>query len=502
MTDHNLVLFPDTNLFIQCKPLEELDWSEWKNFAEVHLRVCRTVTREIDDQKPRGNSRVAQRARATYQLFGQVLESEQGYLLIRNSDPTVKLFVEGVSQQSTNLDDQLDYTKPDDQIVGRVHKFRQDNPHVDTRLLTQDRGPMMTARHLELPYVQIREDWLLQPENDDSEKKIIQLRNRVAQLEKAEPRFKIEIVGEDGKTLERLEVEHLIYEPLPDSEIDTLVESLTNQLPMRTNFTPDEPAEDEKGITTREGLDRKDAIGPPKDEDIAKYRDQDYPNWTSQCRMILSDLHKELQRQVGQPTFEIAVTNEGTRPGNDALVVVNATGNFKICPPPYKGESDEDSEGELALPRPPRPPVGPKAPSPSHGITGLSGIIRPFGLFQRTTSPFNFGPIHLPPPIGPSERRRDPNEFFYKPDIPSEPGESFSLECEQWRHSRGPELFIGEIFFGTEQEEVRGLLRCEVHAENLSAPVSEQFPVRVAIRRVTSKERARELVQKLIGPRI
>ena len=113
MTDHNLVLFPDTNLFIQCKPLEELDWSEWKNFAEVHLRVCRTVTREIDDQKPRGNSRVAQRARATYQLFGQVLESEQGYLLIRNSDPTVKLFVEGVSQQSTNLDDQLDYTKPD-----------------------------------------------------------------------------------------------------------------------------------------------------------------------------------------------------------------------------------------------------------------------------------------------------------------------------------------------------------------------------------------------------
>ena len=97
MTEHTLVLFPDTNLFIQCKPLEELDWSEWKDFAEVHLRVCRTVTREIDDQKTRGNSRVAQRARATYQLFGQVLESEQGHLLIRNSDPTVKLLVEGVS---------------------------------------------------------------------------------------------------------------------------------------------------------------------------------------------------------------------------------------------------------------------------------------------------------------------------------------------------------------------------------------------------------------------
>ena len=67
----------------------------------------------------------------------------------------------------------------------------------------------------------------MQPENDDGEKELIQLRNRVAQLEKAEPRFKIELVDEDGKTLERLEVEHLIYEPLPDSDIDTLVESLT-----------------------------------------------------------------------------------------------------------------------------------------------------------------------------------------------------------------------------------------------------------------------------------
>ena len=501
MTDHNLVLFPDTNLFIQCKPLEELDWSEWKDFAEVHLRVCRTVTREIDDQKSRGNSRVAQRARATYQLFGQVLESEQGYLLIRNSDPTVKLFVEGVSQRSTDLDDQLDYTKTDDQIVGRVHKFRQDNPNVDARLLTQDRGPMMTARHLELPYVQIGEDWLLQPENDDSEKEIIQLRNRVAQLEKAEPRFKIELVDEDGKTLERLEVNHLIYEPLPDNEIDTLVESLTKHLPMRTNFTPGEPAEDEKGLTVGEWLDRKDATGPPKDEDIAKYRDQDYPNWTRQCRRILSDLHKELQREVGQPIFEIAVTNEGTCPGNDALVVIEATGNFKISPPPYKGEFDEDPEEELALPRAPKPPVGPQAPSSLDAISRVSRFAESVNLLQRTTSPFNTGPIYFPPPIGPNEQRRDPNGFFYKPDRPSEPGESFAVECEQWRHSMGPEPFMGEIFFGTEQEEVRGLLRCEVHAENLSVPVSEQFPVRISMRRATSEERARELMQKLIGPR-
>ena len=502
MTEHTLILFPDTNLFIQCKPLEELDWSKWEDFAEVHLRVCRTVTREIDDQKTKGNSRVAQRARATYQLFGRVLESEQEHLLIRSSDPTVKLLVESLSQPSTDLEYQLDYTKPDDQIVGRVHKFREDNPGVDARLLTRDLGPMMTARHLGLPFVPIEEEWLLQPENDDGEKEIIRLRNRVVQLEKAEPRFKIELVDEDGKALEQLEAEHLIYEPLPDSDIDTLVESLTNHFPMRTDFTPGEPAEAERGMTVGEWSERKFVTGPPKDEDIVKYRDRDYPNWTKQCRQILSDLHKELQREAGQPIFEIAVTNEGTRPGNDALVVVEATGNFKICPPPYKGESDEDPDRELALPRPPRHPVGPQVRIAVDAALRVSRSAELAKLFQRSINPFITGPTYLPPSIRPYEQHRDPNGFFYKPDRPSEPVESFALECEQWRHSTGQKPFLGEIFFDPELSEIRGALRCEVHAENLSSPASAQFPLKITVRRVAASERARKLVNKLFGPKL
>ena len=34
MTKQTLYLFPDTNLFIQCRPLEQLDWSEWEEFEE------------------------------------------------------------------------------------------------------------------------------------------------------------------------------------------------------------------------------------------------------------------------------------------------------------------------------------------------------------------------------------------------------------------------------------------------------------------------------------
>ena len=502
MTGRTLILFPDTNLFIQCKPLEEIDWSEWSEFSEVQLLVCRPVTREIDDQKNRGNTRVAQRARSTYRLFGPVAEGQQEFLTIRDSAPTVKLFLEAMSRTTSGLDDILDYTKTDDQIVGCLHRYRHDNPEVDARLLTYDRGPMMAARALELPFEVIRESWLLQPEHSELEKENARLKERVSQLESAEPKFKIGLVGEFGVAVERLTVEHCIYEPLSSGEVEALMNTIVDRYPMATKFGPLESGEDDKKMTAREWLDRRSAIGPPKDEEIAKYRDRDYPAWVRQCRKMLSDLHEELQREAGHPTFTLAVTNEGTCPGNDSLVVIEAKGNFKICPPPYKGEFDRDTKEELALPRPPRPPRGPQSPDALGTALGIGRIAERMNLLQGLANPFNTGSLHFPPPIGPYDHRRDPNGFYYKPSRPSEPEKSFALECEQWRHSTGQKHLPGEIFFDTELGEIRGALRCAVHAENLSAPVRAQFPVTIAVWKVPSYERARDLVEKLIGHRL
>ena len=58
MTTRTLYLFPDTNVFIQCRPLNEVDWSEWMNHDEVHLIVCQPIQRELDKHKNRGNDRV------------------------------------------------------------------------------------------------------------------------------------------------------------------------------------------------------------------------------------------------------------------------------------------------------------------------------------------------------------------------------------------------------------------------------------------------------------
>ena len=82
MTALIVYLFPDTNLFIQCHPLEKLDWSAWEKFDEVHLIVSRPVQREIDNQKNRGNDRVGKKARQAHSLFRDIVIGEQGYKLI------------------------------------------------------------------------------------------------------------------------------------------------------------------------------------------------------------------------------------------------------------------------------------------------------------------------------------------------------------------------------------------------------------------------------------
>lgn len=51
-----LTLFPDTNLFIQCRPIEEIDWAEFAGFERIDLVVTRPVQVEIDRQKSKGNA--------------------------------------------------------------------------------------------------------------------------------------------------------------------------------------------------------------------------------------------------------------------------------------------------------------------------------------------------------------------------------------------------------------------------------------------------------------
>ncbi len=496
-----LYLIPDTNLFIQCLSLQELDWSCWSDFEEVHLIVCRPVQREIDNQKNKGRDRVSKRARKTHSLFGKVIGNESGYELIREPQPQVQLLVEPHWLPSPELEDRLDYSKTDDQIVGCVHAYKKQNPECDVRLLTHDSGPMATAKMLFLPFVAIPEGWLLQPENNEAERKNRHLREELEQFKKAEPQFAISSHNRDENQFKLFEFEFLSYELLSETEISLMVDSLKKKFPLVTNF--DLPKSRERNFPITKVLGIEEVYTPPSDEEIKEYTENKYPLWVDRCRSILQHLAASLEERMSRPIiFSFPVVNQGTRPGKDVLITIKAEGSFRIRPPQDHKNGNElnDSGKILSLPLPPKAPEGKWtiknlfAESFSN-LDMLNETFRKFSEFDR--SYLYSSPPHSLPDYS-NLLPRDPNEFYYKSSRSTIPTESFNLGCGQWRHGVDEEIFECELCFDKSSQEVKGVLECSIHAENLSIPFKKMvLVVGKAVSSVSVRDYAEKMIKNL-----
>ncbi len=472
--------------------------NEVRGLAKV--RLCRPdvvaapVLREIDYLKNKGNDRVANRARAASAAFRKMLAD--GQKVVCESDPRVVLSVESQHQYSKDLEDRLNYQERDDQLIGTVHEFAWQNQGADVRLLTHDTVPLYTAQGLGLTVDMIPDDWLLPPEKMQTEKELAALKDENARLKKAEPSFAIRCVDGTDTEVERYEGSYIWYEALTDAEVGELMDRLKERFPLETDFGPKEPEErdaPQTGGIRIPGM--KQVFTPATDDEIAKYRDEAYPQWLERCEEVLRDHHRTLRQEEPVLEFMFLAENRGTRPATDALVTIEARGNFQIKPPPYKNRDDQqvdevdDSDKHQAsgLPRPPAAPCGQRRTSiggrshdhPLHALDVLNRSLRGVpGMMDYGSSVLD--PARFRAPII-QPKARDPNSFFYKPDRPMMPQDAFSIECDQWRHENGEEPFVGEIHVPTDQDQVDGALVCRIQAGNLSKPESKLIPLRIAI---------------------
>jgi hypothetical protein len=204
MTQNTLHLFPDTNLFAQCRALEELDWERWGRFDRIHLIVSRPIQSEIDNHKNKGGDRLARRARSTSGLFKKIILESDGHVTIKDGPPMVKLFVSPQFKVDPDLADRLDYQSKDDQLVGIAHAFSLGNPEADVRILTHDTGPMATAKMVGVKIASIPDDWLLPAESSEVDKAIKNLQSEVRRLKSAEPQFEIGFTDQNRNPVTKL----------------------------------------------------------------------------------------------------------------------------------------------------------------------------------------------------------------------------------------------------------------------------------------------------------
>lgn len=461
-------LFCDTNLLVQCQALEQLDWSGWRNH-EVHLIVTKPVMRELDHQKNRGNSRIARRARTASATFRDMRPS--GRKTVRSANPRVILCVD--AQLRFDRDEkQLDFSERDDQLVGTLQLFANENPAEDARLLTHDTGPMYTADSLGLKVELIPDSWLLPPENDEHQKKINGLESELKRLRRSEPSLEIRFIDAEGSEAREFHGRFRWFNPLSDDEVRELVDRLRQNLPM-ADF---KEADNKSPELRRAGMPTFSAalLNLPDPDAIAQYREQDYPQWLESCRRILSSFHHLLQWEQPALRFTFAASNSGIRPAEDALVTISAKGVLRILPP---RESVEPVP--TRLPDPPKPPRG--------------GSFLSFDVGGRATlDPFLNPELNFDG----SPLLRDRNKFYFRDDSPTAPVESYSLICDQWRHGPFEEKFLGEIHLL--RADAQGALSLEIQAGNLSDPTVTTIPVRIKAETLSSYPRAEELVRATI----
>ena len=431
-----LYVFPDTNLFIQCRPLNELDWSLWPDSSEIHLVVTRPVQREIDGQKNRGNDRVGRRARKTHSLFREVITTESGYKVVRETAPIVRLHLDEPRKPSEELSDVLDYGAADDQLLGYMHAYKKQHPEHQVSLLTHDSGPMMTAKNLDLPFTPIPDTWLRDPEESDMEKENHRLRDEMRRLQSG-PQFEVAFLNPGGDDVREIDGRQRVYAPLSSAELEALMAALQNRLLRSHSFDL---------LTT----------------DV-------YREWLGKCEEILANLHKEIQLQERGISFIIGVQNLGTSPGKDTLIRIATEGKLGVLP--FRNE--EDLHSKTSEWRKTFPPM----PSPQSAL--LRGLTGPLSL---PSAP------HIPD-------SRDPHDFYYTPGFPEYPQQAYALECMQWRHHAEKEFFEGEIFVDHGTDESGGALECTIHADNLPNPIRATVPVRIAVEDVSVWDSASALVE-------
>ena len=353
-----------------------------------------------------------------------------------------------------------------------------------------------------LPFVVIPDDWLLEPESNDAERELIKLKTELKQLKHTEPHFVIRCLNDIEEEINSFEFESVCYGRLTDTEVSALIESLTLQFPQATDFGEQEPTRRKASNLANFILGIEEVFTPASEQEITEYIEKEYPEWVDKCKQILERLHLSLEKQSSPIIFSFSAVNEGSRPGQSALVTITAKGNFLIRPPQSDETDDENNEQDeskkmLSLPRPPVPPTG-KWTTQSI-LSTLDTLNRLTDRFQNPNFLDSIMPFETPRLHPNFNNRHDPNAFYYKPACTTKPSKSLSLECEQWRHGDNTEFFVVEICLHRDSQGLTGALECLIQAENLSSPIKKTIEVRGSIRHESARKHADNMLKILIG---
>jgi hypothetical protein len=473
-----------------------MDWIEYSTFDHVELLITRPVQAELDNQKGKGSGRLANRARKASSLIRDLLLSNDDFLIVREHSPKVTIRIRQDLLPDEALKSVLDYGERDDQLVGVTSSLKQEVPDSHVALLTHDTGPMASAKMIGLSFKVIPDTWLIPPEQDESEKRTNALLAELNKYKNSEPKFKLTYQhGEADVTSVECKIDY--YEPLTKEEVDILIETLKVAFPQEVDFGSreliDRPTSNSNPFLNSI-FDEREKFTPASDESITSYKERLYPDWLENCKSIFDNIHASLNRGIKLPEITVRVENIGSRPAIDALTTFTAKGPFYIVPSEAYEDHIQKNAIDLSIPDAPKPPKGTwKTTSKLHGLHGFQDLV---GLASLGRSNFDYGNM---PVLSGLKSQRDQNAFYWKPERPSNPVKTVVLECQQWRHQIGEELFNFVLCAELKLGQVRGVLELRIDSANMTETFDQRVNIKITVNPISPLAYSQNLVQELLN---
>ena len=459
-----MTFFIDSNFFLQCKKYDQLNWSDITTDKDNTVLITRPVQIEIDRLKNDGNSRRAKRARETTSFFRQILAEDA--LSIHFNLNAISVTFKFANNYSDDVllrsNPSLDMLNPDDKILATLNMYLLDDIKNEKSnvFLSYDTNPLLTAKVNHLPFIEIPETWLLEPENDERDKEIQKLKQQVLEYQKKEPRIELKFNSNDRiiqkPQMNEFEAHIYSYKQIDHEDIEKLVDSFLEKHPKKTNFNEDE---------SLSGLNRmaffKQTYYPPDDNKIEKYNVA-YQEWKNDLYEVISNYADKKNKYSHIVPFCVILKNTGNLPADNLLLDFEILTGGMLVKPDF---DDKVLARRLAYPTPPIPPQGEWKDS------FLFPADRFASLQSRIFSPNLANSIE--PTLRIPSLTRDKNTFYWKGGRPDKNITSWRFECTEFRHKHDDELFSYYIIFDEDNDKI--VLRVRGSASNMSSPVEETY---------------------------
>ena len=337
--------FPDTNLFLHSRPVNEIDWCSLLQSGAVELKIAPVVTRELEEQKTLNPSRkLKERAATALKFLHRNLEQSQirdgitlGFL---TREPTPEFAA------SHGLNMQLG----DDWLVGTLLLYREDHPDVPCALLTGDLPLTVKARPYQIQVTSPSEKYGLPPEPDPLVKRNQQLEAELLRYKSREPRLMV--LFESRETHSRFRLTRP-QDGDSEPEIQTLLEAAKQNFPVldlapaqlvKASQPPTEPTKNGLLTPMVEAARGLVALSRGFNEDYNRRVKEYYRLYERYLRDAAA--FKDLPARIVKLT--LVLVNSGTCPADDIYVLLHFPNGFQLYddenPPKQPEEPPEPSK--------------------------------------------------------------------------------------------------------------------------------------------------------------